>query len=57
MDASTDPMQPEEPDEHGDRSDPADDLGVAVDPTDPLKRGGGDDMPGLDTATPPLPTD
>ena len=36
---------------------PADDVGTTIDPADPLKRTGDDDMPGLDPVVPIIPSD
>lgn len=62
-DQTPDPrMKPLEPTHEGDR-DPAppaverDDVGPSVDPADPLKRTGADDMPGADPTLPVLPPD
>ena len=55
-------MMPLEPSHAGDR-DPAppavehDDVGLSVDPTDPLKRSGEDDMPGADPTLSVIPPD
>lgn len=55
-------MKPLEPTHEGD-GDPAtpaverDDVGLSIDPTDPLKRAGEDDMPGADPTLPVIPSD
>ena len=54
------PMQPENPDHAGERqpdATPADDVGTTIDPLDPLRRAGDDDMPGLDPVVPITPSD
>lgn len=56
------PMEPLDPDHDGDADAPADpgdvdDVGVAPDLADPLKRTDDDDMPGLDPTPPVIPSD
>lgn len=61
-DPTPQPLHPEDPEHAGDRSPENDEaetggVGTAIDPADPLKREGEDDMPGLDPVVPVIPAD
>ncbi len=57
MSDTPEPMTPTDPERHGDAEPDTDDLEVPVDPADPLKRDGEEDMPSLDPTPPPIAPD